>query len=135
MKALEKDRTRRYETASSLGSTWNIICATRQFSPAPPAPVIVSKSLFAGTSWLCRCRLAISLALVLGLGISTWLFLKERDAHRRAVAAEQAERALRQKAQVSELNARALQYWNEGKLAEAEGAASVAGAVAESAGH
>ena len=36
------------------------------------------------------------------------------------MAAEQAERALRQKAQASELSARALQFWNEGNLAEAE---------------
>ena len=58
MKALEKDRTRRYETASAWARTWSIICAARRLSPALRTPGIVSKSWFAGTGWVSSLGLA-----------------------------------------------------------------------------
>jgi hypothetical protein len=45
---------------------------------------------------------AVAIALVAGMGTSTWLFLKERDARHRAVAAEQQESRLRHEAEVRE---------------------------------
>jgi tetratricopeptide (TPR) repeat protein len=120
MKALEKDRTRRYETASSLGSDVDHYLRNEAVFARPPSTWYRFRKLVRRNKLAFGAAACISFTLVLGLGISTWLFLKERDAHRRAVAAEQAERALRQKAQASELSARALQLWNEGDLAEAE---------------
>jgi serine/threonine protein kinase/Tfp pilus assembly protein PilF len=120
MKALEKDRTRRYETASSLGSDVEHYLRNEAVFARPPSTWYRFRKLVRRNKLAFGAAACISLTLVLGLGISTWLFLKEREAYRRAVAAEQAERALRQKAQASELSARALQFWNEGNLAEAE---------------
>src|SRR5207244_10814707 len=42
---------------------------------------------------------AVAFALLLGLGMSTWEFLKERQARQRAVAAEQNQARLRQEAE------------------------------------
>ena len=42
----------------------------------------------------------MALALVAGLGTSTWLFLRERDARQRAVAAEQQQAHLRHEAEI-----------------------------------
>jgi tetratricopeptide (TPR) repeat protein len=45
---------------------------------------------------------AVATALVAGMGTSTWLFLKEREARHRAVAAEQQETRLRHDAELRE---------------------------------
>jgi hypothetical protein len=45
---------------------------------------------------------AVAAALVAGLGTSTWLFLKEREARQRAVAAEQQQAQLRHDAELRE---------------------------------
>ena len=44
---------------------------------------------------------AVLAALLIGLGLSTWLFFQERDAHQRAIAAEQEQSRLRQNAEVA----------------------------------
>ena len=122
MKALEKDRARRYETAERAGSGPGGVPGNRE-------PVSAARPQLRSTGlrkMVSRHRVVVAAAgavlgaLILGLGLSTHLFLKEREARKRALDAEQAERALRQKAQVGEASARALQYWNEGRLDEAE---------------
>ena len=47
-----------------------------------------------------RLRAAVLAALVAGFGTSTWLYLKEREAHSRAVAAEQQQARLRHEAEL-----------------------------------
>ncbi len=120
MRALEKDRTRRYDTSNALARDIHCFLSGEPVEARPASgwyrlqkTVRRNKVIFASTG-------GIALALLLGTAVSTWFFFKERATRGRAVAAETHERALRQKAQVSELSARALQLWSDGNLPEAE---------------
>jgi len=88
MKALEKDRTRRYETANGLVSDIQRHLKNEPVVARPPSNlyrlqklVRRNKLVFAGTG-------AVVAALLIGLAVSTFLLFKERAAHQRAVAAE-----------------------------------------------
>jgi serine/threonine protein kinase/tetratricopeptide (TPR) repeat protein len=120
MKALEKDRVRRYETAESLRLDLQHFLAHEPVAARPPSALYRLRKVIRRHRLAVGAASAVVWALILGLGLSTHLFLKEQEARKRAVAAEQAERVLRQKAQMGETSARALQYWNEGRWAEAE---------------
>jgi hypothetical protein len=99
MKAMEKDRTRRYETANGLVLDVQRFLDNEPIAARPPSNlyrlqklVRRKKATFAGVG-------AVSLALVLGFIVSLYLFLQERQARRRAVAAEQEQARLRQAAE------------------------------------
>jgi tetratricopeptide (TPR) repeat protein len=64
---------------------------------------------------------AVILALIFGLGTSTWLFLKEREARERAVAAEKQEKELRRQAETREMITQAAVLVNKGRFEEADG--------------
>ena len=89
MKALEKDRNRRYETANGLAMD------IQRYLDDEPIIARPATSLYRFQKLVWRNKLAVAAAsaviaaLVLGLGVSTWMFFKERDARHRAVAAEQ----------------------------------------------
>jgi serine/threonine protein kinase/Tfp pilus assembly protein PilF len=120
MKALEKERARRYVTADALRLDLGRFLADEPVTACPPSALYRLRKVVRRHRLVVAAAGAVTAALILGLGLSTHLFLKERVARKRAVDAERAERALRQKAQVGESTARALQYWNEGRLGEAE---------------
>ncbi len=120
MRCLEKDRTRRYDTADALRSDLRSFLDNQPIAARPPGALYRFQKLVRRNKLAFAAGAGVALALLLGLGVSTWLFFKEREARRRAVAAEQVERDLRQKAQTSELSARALLCWSEGRLDEAE---------------
>jgi len=89
MKALEKDRARRYDTANDLMADIQRHVHNEPVAARPPSAsyrfqklVRRNKIAFAATS-------AVVAALIIGLGLSTWLFLREKAARQRAVAAEQ----------------------------------------------
>jgi eukaryotic-like serine/threonine-protein kinase len=99
MKALEKDRTRRYETANGLAMDVQRFLYNEPVAARPPSNlyrlqklVRRNKATFAGIG-------AVSLALILGFIVSLYLFAQERQARRRAVAAEQEQARLRQAAE------------------------------------
>ena len=107
MKALEKDRARRYETANGLAVDIERHLNNEPVVARPPSrlyrfqkSVLRNKLAFAAVG-------AVTLSLSLGLGLSTWLFLKERQAHQRAVAAEKTQIRLRQEADSARLQAEA----------------------------
>ena len=96
MKALEKDRTHRYETANGLAMDIQRHLNNEPVVARPPSRryrfqklVRRNKGVFAGVG-------AVGAVLIIGLSTSTWLFFRERDARQRAVAAEQKEARLRQ---------------------------------------
>ena len=103
MKCLEKDRARRYETANGLAMDLQRNLNNEPVVARPPSglyefqrTVRRHKVGFAATG-------AVILALLVGLGISTWSLVKERQARRRAVTAEQnAETAATKSRQVAE---------------------------------
>jgi len=102
MKALSKDRSLRYETANELAAE---VCRNIAHEPV----------LAHGGGWFYSFRKTVRrnsavfiasaivvVTLLIALGVSTRLFLKEREARQRAVAAEQQESRLRQDSELRE---------------------------------
>ncbi len=102
LKALEKDRRQRFETANGLAMdvhrhlTFEPVTA-RHHGPFYRLQKLVRRNLavFVGVG-------AVAIALIIGTTVSTWLFLREREARQRAVAAEQQQARLRQEAETRE---------------------------------
>jgi serine/threonine protein kinase/tetratricopeptide (TPR) repeat protein len=99
MKALEKDRTRRFESASGLALDVQRFLKNEPIEARPPSSlyrfqklVRRNKAVFAGAA-------GVVAALVLGLGLSLYLFVQERHALKRAVAAERRQAELREQAE------------------------------------
>ena len=88
MKALEKDRTRRYETASGFASDIQRHLNHEPVAARPPTNLYRFQKLFRRNKLAFAAASAVLVALIIGLGLSTWLFLKEKDARQRAVTAE-----------------------------------------------
>ena len=120
MKCLEKDRRRRYETANGLAVDVARHIASEPVEARSPSNLYRFQKLVHRHQLLFAASGSIAVALLLGIWSSTWLFLRERQALRRASAAEETERVLRKEAQTSALSARVALAWNEGKLEEAE---------------
>jgi hypothetical protein len=99
MRALEKDRQRRYETANELAND------VRRFLRHEPVAARPISRLYRFAKLVRRNRVAfaavgaVAIALVAGLTASTWLLVRERDARMRAVAAERQQALLLAEAQ------------------------------------
>jgi serine/threonine protein kinase/tetratricopeptide (TPR) repeat protein len=117
MKALEKDRSRRYETANGLAMDVQRHLDNEPVLARPPG------SIYRFGKWVRRNKLAFSAglavaaALVIGLTGTTWMFLRERSARR-----EQA--ALRREADIS--RAKEVRLRNEAQAGEKKAAAEAA---------
>jgi hypothetical protein len=116
MKALEKDRGRRYETANGLAMDLRRYLDNEPVIARPPSRwyrlrklVHRNKAVFAGGA-------AVTVALIIGLGTSTWLFFREREALQ-----EQAR--LREEAERREKMTLAAMLVNQDRLEEADGLA------------
>jgi tetratricopeptide (TPR) repeat protein len=96
MKALEKDRKRRYETANALALDIQRYLNNEPVVARPPSRMYRLQKLVRRNKVVFASGVAITLVLICGLAVSTWLFLREREARKRAVAAEQQEARLRQ---------------------------------------
>jgi serine/threonine protein kinase len=101
MKCLEKDRTRRYETANGIATDINRHLQNEPIAARPPSRSYQFQKLVRRNKLAFVAAGAVVAALVLGLGISTWMFFKEKQARQRAVAAEQAQSRLRQEAEIA----------------------------------
>jgi len=99
MKTLEKDRTRRYETANGLAMDIQRHLETEPVLASPPSSIYRFQKLVRRNKTVFAAVGAVALALVIGLGLSLYLFTRERAARRRAVAAEQEQARLRQQAE------------------------------------
>ena len=102
MRALEKDRTRRYETANGLAMDILRYLSNEPVMARPPSRLYRFRKLVRRNRVVFAAAGAVAFALVAGLGVSTWLFIKEREARHRAVAAEQQEIRLRREAEIRE---------------------------------
>jgi serine/threonine protein kinase/tetratricopeptide (TPR) repeat protein len=99
MKCLEKDRGRRYATASGVASDLQRHLTNEPVSARPPSAAYRFQKFIRRNKLVFAAGSAIVVALVIGLGISTWMFLQEKEARRRAVAAEIAGDREKKKAQ------------------------------------
>ena len=81
MKALEKDRTRRYETANGLAMDIRRYLANEPVVARPPTTAYRAQKLVRRNKLVFAAVGAVALALTTGLSFSTWSFLRERKAH------------------------------------------------------
>jgi tetratricopeptide (TPR) repeat protein len=102
MKALEKERSRRYETANGLAMDLLRHLHHEPVVACPPGRLYKFRKLVRRNRGVFLAAGAVAAALVAGFGTSTWLFLREREARQRAVAAEQQQARLRHEAEARE---------------------------------
>lgn len=102
IRALEKDRGRRYEAANALATDVQRHLDDEPVTARPPSWTYRLGKLVRRNRLVFLAGSAVALALVVGMGTSTYLFLKEREARHRAVEAEQQQARLREEAEVRE---------------------------------
>lgn len=107
MKCLEKDRSRRYETANGLAVDINRHLINEPVVARPPGNLYRLRKLVLRQKLAFTAASAVAIALLIGLGVSTWMFFKESAARQHAVAAEQNEVRWRLKAEAGEKQAQA----------------------------
>jgi len=88
LKALEKDRARRYGVASALAADIQRHLDDEPVGARPPSGVDVFQKWVRRNKVLFAAGGAVALALVLGLGVATVMFFKERRAHHEADTAK-----------------------------------------------
>ena len=88
MKCLEKDRTRRYETANGLAMDLRRHLNNEPVEACPPSAGYRFQKMVRRNKLTVVAVSAVAAALFLGLGLSTWLLFAERKAHAQAVLAE-----------------------------------------------
>jgi eukaryotic-like serine/threonine-protein kinase len=98
MKAMEKDRGRRYQTANALAMEVQRYLNNEPVVARPPSSLYRLQKLVRRNQVTFAAIAAVALALFIGLGVSTWSFLEEHKARQRAVAAEQQQIRLRKEA-------------------------------------
>ncbi|MBI3848903.1 MAG: tetratricopeptide repeat protein [Verrucomicrobia bacterium] len=89
MKALEKDRARRYESANGLAMDIQRHLANEPVVARPPSAAYRFQKLVRRNKIAVAATSAVAAALIIGLGVSTWMFLKEKADRQRALASEQ----------------------------------------------
>jgi len=104
MKALEKERARRYETANGMAMDIRRHLSNEPVLARPPSRLYRLQKLVRRNKVVFVAAAAVASALIAGLSTSTWLFLKEREAHRRAVAAERQQARLTEETELARSN-------------------------------
>ena len=99
MKALEKDRTRRYETANGLAADLQRHLNNEPVLARPPSAAYKIQKAFRRNKLLFTAATAVVIALMAGIGVSTWQTFAARKAQRDAEAARNGEQQQRLEAQ------------------------------------
>jgi serine/threonine protein kinase len=127
MKALEKDRKRRYETANGLAMDVRRYLYEEVVLARPPSPGYLLMKLIRRNRVIFAAAVIALSGLLAGLGTSTWLFLREREAReeqaRLRVEAEQArtvEVGLRKRAQAADRLSQAAVFVRYGNIQQAD---------------
>ena len=127
MKALEKDRTRRYETANGLAMDVNRYLNDEPVVARPPSRLYRLRKLARRNRVVFASGAVVVLALVAGLGGASRMFLREKEARKeqarlRAVAeqSEKRESELRRQSEAREKINQAAIYVSQEKFEEAD---------------
>jgi serine/threonine protein kinase/tetratricopeptide (TPR) repeat protein len=120
MKCLEKDRSRRYESATVLAADLERHLKNEPVEACPPSNLYRLGKIVRRNKMTFAAGCAILTALVLGLGTSTWMFLRERAARQRATRAEQAQMRMREEAELAQGNEAKLRLDAEANQKKAE---------------
>jgi serine/threonine protein kinase len=99
MKALEKDRSRRFETANALAMDIQRHLSNEPVTARPPSSFYRFQKLVRRNKTAFAAVGAVMAALVLGLGGSLYMYAQQKQALRRAIAAENEQAELRRKAE------------------------------------
>jgi tetratricopeptide (TPR) repeat protein len=99
MKALEKDRSRRYETANGLAMDIQRYLNNEPIVARPPNRLYRFQKMVRRNKLTFAAASAVVILLIAGLSFSTWMFLQEK-------AAKQEQVRLRKSAEASETRAR-----------------------------
>jgi serine/threonine protein kinase/Tfp pilus assembly protein PilF len=102
MKCLEKDRTRRYETANGLAMDIQRHLQNELVLARPPSNLYRIQKMVRRHKLAFVSTTAVAAALVIGLGLSTWQFIEKSRAYKRAVIAEQEQSRLREAAETAQ---------------------------------
>jgi eukaryotic-like serine/threonine-protein kinase len=108
MKALEKDRNRRYQTASELARDVQRYLDNEVVQARPPSAAYRFQKAWRRNKLVFAAVTAIAASLLIGLALSTWLFIKEK----------QSAAVLRQSVYASEMNV-AFRSWQQGRIVRA----------------
>jgi hypothetical protein len=126
MKALEKDRTRRYETANGLLMDVERYLNNEPVVARPPSRLYRFQKLVHRNQVVFAAGGIVAVTLILGFGLSSWMFFREKEArHQQAslrVKAEQSEKReaeLRHQAEARENINQAAIYVSQEKYEEA----------------
>jgi hypothetical protein len=120
MKGLEKNRSRRYETANALAMDIQRHLNNEPVVARPPSRLYRFQKLVRRNRAVFIATGAVALALIVGLGAVTWSFMNERSARQRAVAAEQQQARLRLAAETREKLTQATVLISRERFAEAD---------------
>lgn len=134
MKALEKDRQRRYETASGLGMDVKRYLSGEAVLAAPPSASYRIKKMIRRNKGVVAGGGAVAAALLIGVVAFAWQFKVASDQRDLAVEAERAESEQRRQADAARADAVAQQTEaekQEAKAKEQEAEAKNQAAIAE----
>jgi tetratricopeptide (TPR) repeat protein len=120
MKALEKDRNRRFDTANGLALDIQRYIESEPVLARPPSRRYRFKKLVLRNKIVFVAAGAVALALLIGLGMSTWLFFREREARFHERDARQREAQLRAEAEDRAKITQAEMFVSQGKFDEAD---------------
>ena len=95
LKALEKDRARRYDTANGLAMDVRRYLDNEPVLACPPSAMYRFQKLVKRNRLLFAAAGACSLALILGLALTTWQYLEKSNAYNRVLEAEHEQGQLR----------------------------------------
>src|SRR6185295_5542634 len=99
MKCLEKDRTRRYETANGLATDLKRHLANEPVVARPPSTTYRFQKTVRRNKLAFAAGTAVLAALLIGFGFSMWSFFGERLARAEAEKARAGESVHRQRAE------------------------------------
>jgi eukaryotic-like serine/threonine-protein kinase len=120
MKALEKDRQRRYETANGLAMDVERYLNDEPIAARPPSQFYRLQKLVRRNTITFAAGAAVGVALILGFGTSTWLFFKERESRRAAELGRANEVILRRQAEARAKITQAAVLVGEGRYPDAD---------------
>lgn len=99
LKALEKDRNRRYESCSALASDLHRYLNDEEVEASPPGGAYRFRKLVQRNKSVFLAGAVAGIAILTALGVSLWQVVQKTQAYNRAREAEVGQRQERQKAQ------------------------------------
>ena len=99
MKCLEKDRSRRYETANGLAADLKRHLNNEPVIARPPSAAYKFQKAFRRNKLVFAAGAAVAVALLIGMGVSTWAAFVARKAQRETELARNGEQLQRLEAQ------------------------------------